>query len=64
MPYSGKLADPSFRSERARAAALTRTTLDHHIQRLVDAAPQMTEEQRARIAALLAPNSASEASAA
>ena len=55
MPASfpGKLADPAFRRERARRAATTRTSLDHHIQKVVDAAPTLTAEQIERLRALL-----------
>jgi hypothetical protein len=55
MPASltGKLADPAFRTERARRAAATRTSLDHHIQKVVDAAPTLTAEQIERLRALL-----------
>lgn len=63
MPNSGKLSDPVWRRERARKAALARTTVDAHIRALVDAAPPLTDEQRNRLAALLAPGTG-EASAA
>lgn len=51
--YSGKLADPEFRRERARNASLARNTVDAHIRALVEAAPPLTTEQKARLAALL-----------
>jgi hypothetical protein len=54
---NGKLADPTFRKNRARKAARARTTVDHHIQALVDAAPPLTSEQRDKLAAVLRPTS-------
>lgn len=50
---NGKLADPDFRRERARTAALARTSLDHYVRTIVDRAPELTDEQRARLATLL-----------
>lgn len=57
MSYSatGKNADPQFRVERARKAVAARNSVDAHIRALVDAAPPLTDEQRARLATLLAP---------
>lgn len=52
MP-SGKLADPEFRRERARKAAKARTSLDHHVQAVIDRAPALTAEQIERLRALL-----------
>lgn len=54
-PYTGKLADPDFRRERARNASLARNTVDAHIRALVDAAPPLTAEQRDQLALLLRP---------
>ena len=48
-----KIADPEWRRWRARKAALTRTTIDHHIDRIVAAAPTLTREQRDRLAVIL-----------
>lgn len=53
--YTGKLADPEFRRERARKAAKARTTPDAHIQALVDSAPSLTAEQAERLRSLLPP---------
>jgi hypothetical protein len=53
--YTGKLADPDFRRERARKASLARNTVDAHIRALVDAAPPLTAEQRDKLAMLLRP---------
>jgi hypothetical protein len=55
--FAGKLADPEFRKQRATDAANKRTTLAHHVQKVVDNAPQLSAEQRARIATALRPSS-------
>jgi hypothetical protein len=58
MPRSrstGKLADPAWRTERARKAAAARTTTDAHIRAIVDRAPELTPAQRERLALLLHP---------
>ena len=52
-PYSGRLADPEFRHQRAVKAATARTTLEAHIRSIVDRAPDLTPEQRQRLASLL-----------
>jgi hypothetical protein len=44
---------PERRTERARRAALARTSVDHYIKALVDRAPELTAEQRDRLALLL-----------
>ena len=54
---SGKLADPDFRRRRAEHAARARTTVDHYIDKLVDEAPQLSAEQRDRLAVALRPRS-------
>jgi hypothetical protein len=51
---SGKLADPTFRVERARKAAQASHTLDAYIKAIVNRAPELTPAQRARLAVLLA----------
>jgi len=57
MPaITGSLNDPDFRHRRAQHAALSRTSVDHHIEKLVDAAPKLTDEQKSRLATLLRPN--------
>lgn len=48
-------APPEVRHAKAVKAAAARTSLDHHIAKLVDAAPELTDAQRARLAVLLAP---------
>jgi hypothetical protein len=55
--FAGKLADPEFRKQRATNAANKRTTLAHHVQKVVDNAPQLSAEQRDRLAILLRPSS-------
>ena len=52
-PLAGKLADPEFRHRRATKAAKARTSADHHITRLADAAGDLTDEQARRIVAVL-----------
>lgn len=47
--FVGKLADPSWRSARARKAAQDRTSIDHHIQQVVDNAPDLSPDQLARL---------------
>jgi hypothetical protein len=44
------------RRQRARKAALARTTVDAHIKALVDKAPPLSEEQQRRLAELLRPS--------
>ena len=48
-----KLADPEWRRWRARKAAQARTTIDHHIDAIVAAAPELTPEQKDRLATIL-----------
>jgi hypothetical protein len=63
--YGGKLADPAFRRDRARNAAVARTTLEAHIRAVADRAPELTAAQRERLALLLHPgNGGSDAPAA
>lgn len=47
---TGTIQDPEFRHRRAKLAARTRTSLDHHIKKVVDAAPELTSDQRDRLA--------------
>lgn len=51
---TGKVSDPQFRRERARKARAAQNFPDYYIKRLVDEAPPLTAEQRARLASLLA----------
>ncbi|HZX05680.1 hypothetical protein [Kribbella sp.] len=53
---TGKLADPEFRQARALKAARARTSVEHHIEKLVEAAPALTPSQRDQLAALLRPS--------
>lgn len=46
---------PAQRTERARKAALARTSIDAHIDALVRRAPEITPEREARLRVLLAP---------
>ena len=58
MPWPvgvSKTLTPEQRSERARKAALARTTVDAHIKALVDTFPPLTDEQQRRLAELLRP---------
>lgn len=55
-PYRTSLT-PEQLSERARKAAQARTSLDAHIKAVVAKAPELTEGQKARLAAIFAPNS-------
>jgi hypothetical protein len=50
----GKLADPQWRHERARKAALARTSIDAHIKSIVDRAPELTAAQKDQLRTLLA----------
>ena len=54
MPaITGSIKDPKFRHRRAQHAALSRTSVDHYIEKLVDRAPELTAEQRGKLAVLL-----------
>lgn len=52
---TGSIDDPEFRRRRAAHAAKSRTSVDHYIEKLVAAAPPLTDEQKHRLAALLRP---------
>jgi hypothetical protein len=52
--YNGRLADPEWRSERARKAALASHGPDALIAKLEARSEQLTAEHRARLAALAA----------
>lgn len=47
--YSGLLADPAVRKERARKGGLAKTTVEFYVRKLVDAAQRLTDEQRDRL---------------
>jgi hypothetical protein len=47
--------DPQVARERAKKASAAAHSTDNMIQRLVDRAPTLTEEQRAKLSALLRP---------
>ena len=46
-------ADPEFRRARARKAAKARTSLDHYVAKIVEAAPALTDEQIDRLRQLI-----------
>ena len=48
---------PQVRSARARRAALARTTLDAHVQKIVESGPTLTPEQLDRLRFLLSTES-------
>lgn len=56
---TGKNADPEFNLQRARAASAVRTAnaaraaLDAAIRKVVDAAPELTDEQRETLRAIV-----------
>ena len=52
---TGSIGDPDFRRRRAEHAARARTTVEHYIDKLVDEAPPLTDDQRHKLAQLLAP---------
>lgn len=49
---------PEQRIQRARKAALKRTSLDHYVKSVVDRAPELTEDQKVKLRAILAPSEA------
>ena len=49
-------ADPAYRHARAKKAAERRHSLDTYIKSIVDRAPELTPEQRDRLAILLRPS--------
>lgn len=49
---------PQQRTERARKAALARTSLDTYVNAVVAKAPELTPAQRDRLAAIFAPGAA------
>jgi hypothetical protein len=52
---TGSITDPEFRRRRAAHAAKTRTSVDHYIEKVVEAAPTLTADQVERLRSLLAP---------
>jgi hypothetical protein len=52
---TGSVTDPEFRRRRASHAAQARTSLDHHLAKVIEAAPSLTAEQVERLRALLPP---------
>jgi hypothetical protein len=51
--YSGKLADPAVRHERASRAGKSRTGVAYHIRKLVESANTLTAEQAEELRQLL-----------
>jgi hypothetical protein len=51
--YPGKLADPQVRHDRAVKARAAQLTPDYYIRRIVEAAPELTDDQRDKLAILL-----------
>lgn len=49
---------PAQRTERARKAAQARHSLETYVKTVVDRAPELSEAQRARLAAIFAPSEA------
>lgn len=47
---------PEQRTERARKAAAARHSLDTYINAVVNAAPELTDRQKARLTAIFAPS--------
>lgn len=52
---TGSITDPEFRHRRAVHAAKTRTSVDHYIEKVIEAAPALTGEQVERLRSLLTP---------
>jgi hypothetical protein len=50
---TGKFADPEWRRKRASKAGKARHSLDAYVRSIVDRAPELTAEQRAKLAVLL-----------
>jgi hypothetical protein len=46
-------ADPEYRHKRARKAAAARHSVDAYIRSIVARAPELSDEQRSRLAAIL-----------
>lgn len=46
---------PKERSENARLAAQARHSLDTYVKAVVDRAPELSDEQRAKLSAIFAP---------
>lgn len=53
VKYNGKLADPQWRHDRAVNAARARESTERLIQKIVDAAPELSTEQKQRLAVML-----------
>jgi hypothetical protein len=51
--FSGKLADPDVRHDRASRGGLSRTGVDYHIRKLVESAGRLSAEQLDQLRQLL-----------
>ncbi|SCL61068.1 hypothetical protein [Micromonospora peucetia] len=51
---TGRLNDPAYLSRRGKAGAQARHSVDTYVRALVKRAPQLTENHRAQLRALLA----------
>ncbi|MFD8392536.1 hypothetical protein ACFV2N_25905 [Streptomyces sp. NPDC059680] len=55
-PYTRrKPLDPEFTRERARKARAAQLSVEHYVQKIVDRAPELTDEQMEKLRALLRP---------
>jgi hypothetical protein len=52
-PVTGTSNDAEFRRRRAQHARAAQDSIDSHIKRLVERSPELTSEQRNRLALLL-----------
>ena len=50
---TGSIADPEFRRRRASHAGKSRTSVEYHIRKIVEAAPPLTDAQKLDLARLL-----------
>lgn len=53
--FNGKLADPEWRKARAIKASRAAHSLDTHVRRVVERAPDLSPEQLDRLRAILRP---------
>lgn len=54
-PQGGKVLDPEWRRERAKIASDAAHSIDRYIDSIVDRAPELTAEQKAKLAELVKP---------
>ena len=53
---TGAASNPDYRKRRAKKAAQARHSLSTYVKQVVDRAPELTPEQRDRLAAILRPS--------